>query len=792
MFQNYLKTTLRNLFQNRFYTSLNVLGLSVGIGTGLLILLWVQGQYSQYAYPDAERIFRVNAHLTSGDGVNSWPYTSGAIVPHGLREVPELESGVRVWNRGALIEFKFDGKLLFEKNAAYVDSNFFDFFKIELLQGDPKRPFTAVNSMVVTEDMARKFFGSENPIGKIIQRGPDPKDMFTVSGVMRDWPASAGFDYSYLMSFERVTVNFKDSSNPNAKFEDSWGSYSMFSFVKTSPNASVAAAEKKVDDMNVRHNPNPTNDARLSLQPIRQIALFDAAGNDTGAQTAQIFLFAALFILGIACINYINLGTAQATKRAREVGMRKIIGAGKWQLIGQFLFESALVTGAAFVIGLLMLRLALPFCNRFLEQKMMLDWQNPAIAGLLGGAFVSMFLLSGLYPAFVLARFQPMRVLKGKVSANLSGEQWLRRGLVVLQFGLGIILLVGTTLIGRQLDFLRQRDAGFSRDHVFSFGLRNNMAPHKEAMIAELEKTPGVETVAQSGDAMLGSANTTSGTWDGKPAGTNINFYYFNAGKNLKDALKFQLAAGEWFTGTAADTNKYVVNETAVRTMGLQDPIGKRFALGDVANGVIVGVVRDFNFNSAREKIRPVAFYSNPDECGLLSVRVRQEAVPNVLAKTGELWKQYEAVMPFDYQFMDDEFDQLYRADQRTGVLFRIFSAIALFIACIGLFGLAMFMAEQRRKEIGVRKVLGASVAGITGLLAKDFLKLVLVAIMVASPVAYYLMQKWLADFAYRIEIQWWMFAAAGAAAVLIAFLTVCFQSVRAALADPVKSLRSE
>ena len=789
MLQNYFKIALRHLSQNRFFTFLNLFGLAIGISTGLLILLWVQSEYAKNQYTDADKIFRVNAHLKSGEGVNSWPYTSAAIAPHGLREIPELEQAVRVSTRPAPIDFHYDDKVVFEKNAAYVDSVFFDLFDLELIAGDPARPFTAVNSIVMTETTARKFFGDQNPIGKIVQRGDNPKDQFVISGVMRDWPSYAGFDYTYLLNFERVTANY--SSPDGGKYEDTWGAYSMYTFFKLRAPGDVAVAQKKVDDMHRAHNPDPLDDAHLTLQPVTTLDRQDAAGNDTGGQTLRIFLFAALFIFGIACINYINLSTAQATRRAREVGMRKVIGAEKRHLLGQFMLESALLTAAAFGLGLFLVQLVIPFCNDFWEIKLALNLKDPAILRLLFGTFTGILLLSGIYPAAVLAGFQPIQVLKGKLQGASGRTVALRRGLVVTQFAMSVLLLVGTMIVGRQLDFIRQRDPGFSRDHVFSFSLRPAMGEHLEAIMSELGQIPGVESVAQTDGPMLGSSNTTSGDWDGKPAGTNINFYYFNGDKHLDEVLKLSMVAGEWFSGTAADSNKFIINETAVKAMGISDPIGKRFSFSD-GGGIISGVVRDFNFNSVREKIRPVAFYSAPQNAGYVNIRANAAQLPQILAATGAVWKKFEATYPFDYQFLEDDFGKLYSAEQRVGSLFKAFSAIALLIACLGLFGLATFMAAQRTKEIGIRKVLGASVAGITALLAKDFLKLVLIAIVIASPIAYYFMDKWLADFAYRIAIQWWMFASAGAAAVVIAFLTVGFQSVKAALTNPVKSLRSE
>lgn len=790
MLQNYLKIALRNLSRNRFFTLLNFLGLSIGISTGLLILLWVQGEYAKNQYPDAARMFRVNAHLKSGDGVNSWPYTSAAIGPHALREIPELEQAVRVSARKAPIDFHVDNKVVFEKNAAYVDSVFFQFFDLDFIAGDPARPFSAVNSIVLTETTARKFFGDQNPIGKIVQRGDDPKDQFVISGVMRDWPAHSEFDYTYLLNFERVTVAYNASSE-GQKYEDTWGAYSMHTFFKLHAPGDMAVAQQKVDDMNRAHNPNPINDAHLSLQPIEQLALQDAAGNDTGGQTLQIFLFAALFILCIACINYINLSTAQATRRAREVGMRKVIGAEKRHLLSQFMLESALLTGAAFGFALLLVQLALPFCNDFWGQKLTLKAGDPAIMRLLFGTFIGILLLSGAYPAAVLAGFKPMQVLKGKLQAASGRTVTLRQGLVVMQFALSILLLVGTMIVGRQLDFILKRDPGFNREHVFTFQLRPGMMAHKAALLADLEQIPGVEFVSQTEFDMLGSANTTSGDWDGKPEDVNVNFYYFNGDHHLDEVLKLSMVEGEWFSGTAADSNKVIVNETAIKTMGINNPLGKRFTLGG-GKGVIGGVVRDFNFNSVREKIRPVVFYSAAGDAGLINVRAKAAQLPAVLAGAGAVWKKFEATYPFDYQFLDEDFAELYRSEQRVGALFKVFSGIALLIACLGLFGLAAFMAAQRTKEIGVRKVLGASVAGITGLLARDFLKLVLVAVAIASPVAYYFMQRWLADFAYRVDIQWWMFAGAGAIAVGIAFLTVGGQAVKAALANPMQSLRSE
>jgi putative ABC transport system permease protein len=790
MLSNYFTIAFRTLSKNLLFTTLNIVGLSIGLATGLLMLLWVNDEISfDQHHPYVDQIYREVAHFKSGEEVQIWENCPAPHAAYALREIPEVERAVRVAGAGAPL-VKYEAFSNIEKKGAFVDTSYFQVFKTEILAGNSIQPFGDISTLVVYESFGKKYFGATTTpaamLGKILTINDKP---FTVTAVLRDEIKNSSLQFDFLRPYEYVKAQFKGNGDWKTKDED-WGNFNDAIYYRLRPDANAATVAQKLTDIQHTHNKDDLG-SFYALHPLRQVHLYGADGTDTGAQTVRIMGIAGFFILLIACINYINLATARATKRAREVGMRKAIGANRSQLIRQFLVESGLVFAIASVLSVVMTYILLPYCNDIADKKLRLDWSDPSILTLIGGTLAGTLFLSAIYPALVLSSFNPLMVMKGQLSAGKTSQSNIRKGLVVVQFACSSALLLAMFVIGRQMQFIQTRSLGYDRENVFMISLSEQTYKNREAMVRELENTAGVLDVTSTSADILSIENTTGDTeWDGKTADNNMIVAPIAVAPDFLTFFKMQLVAGHDFTGNKTDSTSFIINETAAKQIG-GDPIGKRFTLWQTT-GTVIGVAKDFHFASLRETIKPAIFFSRPEWHGSICVRTTSAEASKAVAAAGDLWKRFDANYPFDYAFMDASFDKMYRREQRTAQLFKGFGTIALLISCLGLFGLSAFMVEQRVKEIGVRKVLGASVVNISGLLVKDFLKLVLIAIVIASPIAYYFMNIWLTNFAYSINIQWWMFAAAGVVALAIAFLTVGGQAVKAALANPVKSLRSE
>jgi len=518
--------------------------------------------------------------------------------------------------------------------------------------------------------------------------------------------------------------------------------------------------------------------------------LYNADMSDKGIGTVRIFIAIAILILVIACINYVNLSTARSMLRSKEISMRKIVGAAKFHLFLQFIIETALLFLIAAVLAIGLAYALIPVFNNISGKQMVLNLADYHIWLVILCTISGTLIASSIYPALLLSSFEPLKALKGKISTGI-GDVMFRKILVVAQFSFSIILIVGTIVITRQLKYIHSKDLGYNKEHVFSFWMRD-AAPHYDAVKAELLKQPGISAVTRSNQNIIRFAGFTgSADWDGKDPKQNLILHEISVDKDFISFFKIKILEGTSFTGAPIDTAHFILNEAAVRETGIKDPIGKRFSMNHI-KGTIIGVVKDFHYDSMREKITPAAFYYHPQYFRTAYVRTNGRDASRAIAAAGKEFKQYNGLYPFGYAFLDEVFDNLYRSEQREATLFDYFSGITIFISCLGLLGLATYTAQVRTREIGVRKVLGASVSGITTMLSMDFLKLVLVAMVIATPLAWYAMSKWLQGFAYRIHIQWWVFAVAGLLAVLIAFATISYQTIKAATMNPVKSLRSE
>jgi len=526
------------------------------------------------------------------------------------------------------------------------------------------------------------------------------------------------------------------------------------------------------------------------LLPLSKMHLYNADLTDRGIETVRIFIIVAILILIIACINYVNLSTARSMLRSKEISMRKIVGAAKSQLFMQFIVETAVLFVFATILALGLIYQLMPIFNRISGKQLSFNITDYHIWMVIVLTILGTLIASSIYPAILLSSFEPLKALKGKISATI-GDVLFRKILVVTQFTFSIILIVGTIVITNQLSYIRSKALGYDKSHTLSFWMRD-MSPHYDAVKAELLKQPGVLDVTRSNQNIVQMRGISGNTdWDGKAPGQTFIVHLMTIDKDFLSFFKMHMAKGAGFTGAVNDSAHFVLNEAAVKEIGLKDPIGKRFHAWQIS-GTIIGVVKDFHYGSMKEKIGPAVFYYVPNYMKTIYIRTTGADASKAIAAAQILFKQYNGEFPFSYTFLDDKFNDLYKGEQQEGILFNYFAGIAILISCLGLLGLAAFTAQVRTREIGVRKVLGASVNGIVGLLAKDFIKLVLIAIVVATPIAWYAMNKWLQEFAYRVNLQWWVFVVAGVIAILIAFITISFQSIKAALTNPVKSLRSE
>ena len=785
MLKNYLKTAWRNLLNNKFYSAINIAGLTIGLAIGILILVWVQDELSFDSFhKQAKDIYRLELFGGTGASRQIWTVGVAPIGPLVKQQLPDVKDEVRITG-GYYSLYKYKDKAFGDENGVFADPSFFSVFDFHIIKGSAARPFADDNSVVITQKTAEKFFGDQDPIGKVIIA--DNQENFTVSGVINNFPKNSSMQYDIIlpMSFHIKTMLANNKLDMNTNF--SFFNYQTYLLLK--PGTSLKNLAVKIRQIHLNHKPDDT-DAEYLLLPLMKMHLYNADLTDKGMSTVRIFIVIALLILIIACINYVNLSTARSMLRSKEISMRKIIGAGKTQLFMQFIVETALLfsLATAFAIGLIYI--LMPIFNQVAGKQMTFDLSDYHIWLLLLSAIAGTLAASSIYPALLLSSFEPLKALKGKISAGV-GDALFRKILVITQFVFSVVLIVGTMVITGQLNYIRSKNLGYDKTHVFSFWMRD-IGTHYEAVKAELLKQPGILNVTRSNSNIVRIGGISGDNdWDGKAPNQTFIVHAIVIDKDFISFFKMKMVQGTSFTGAVNDTAHYILNEAAIREIGLKDPVGKRFRMGKI-NGTIIGVVKDFHFASMKEKIAPSVFLFDPEYLRTVYIKTTGKDAPKAIHAAETQFKQYNGQYPFSYAFLDDIFNDLYQGVQREGTLFTYFAVIAIFISCLGLLGLAAYTAQVRTREIGVRKVLGASVSGIVQLLAKDFIKLVLIAIIIAAPIAWYFMYKWLQDFAYKINISWSVFVLAGGMAILIAFMTISFQAIKAAVANPVKSLRSE
>ncbi len=793
MFRNYIRTAWRNLWKNKFLSTLNILGLSIGISCCLLMLLFIQDELSFDTYnKDAGRIYRVVKDFMNDDG-STLPdaTTPPAIGPAMQREIPEVESMVRVfpnWGRRYLV--KYGDRKFYEEGVYRVDSNFFDIFTIPFTRGNARSSFTKSKPVILTQSSQKKYFGDEDPIGKIIEL--DQMGNYEVTAVIKDVPANSHFKFDFLIPLR--TVN-----GGNTGLDNNWGFYNFYTYIKLKQNTQIAAVEPKIKAVFKKHQPDNKN--IFYTQPVTAIHLSSHLKweLEPNGDRTYIFIFGtvALFVIVIAGINYINLVTAKSSLRAKEIGVRKAVGAGKRSIIYQFLTESVLVALIATIVAFILAQAALPVFNNITQKQLAIFQASTSyiLTGFVAFALLS-GVLAGMYPAFYLSAFNPVFVLKG-IRIQSKNSFTLRSVLVVVQFVISIVLITGTLIITSQLDYMRNKKLGFNKDQVVILNNTNDLPGHGEALLNGLQESSAIQK-ASGCDGMIGGLNwTTEMRAKGSRNGQLVNL--LDVGYDFIDALGIEMKEGREFSAAyPADTlNAVILNEKAIKDLGIPSPvIGQQIVLSQTKDttiyGTVIGVTKDFNFTSLRDEIKPFAFFLSPKYFSQVVVKINSRNIKANIDEIKKIWDKQVADRPFDYYFLDEGIDKLYKSEDNLRSLLSYFTGLAIIIACFGLFGLAAFAAEQRVKEIGIRKVLGASVPGIVTLLSKDFLKLVFIAAVIAFPVAGWMMSKWLRDYQYRTQMHWWIFGLAGIMAFVIALLTISFQAIKAASANPVKSLRTE
>ncbi|WP_374949099.1 ABC transporter permease [Mucilaginibacter sp.] len=807
MFKNYIKTAFRSLKKNKGFTIINVFGLALGLCVCMLIVFYVVDELSYDRYNvNASRIYRVNDDIKFGGNEKSYSQSPAPLAQTFLNDLPEVESAVRFRQRGQFQVKKGNLKIQ-EYRAIYADPGVLTMFTLPMIQGDPKTALNAPNSVVINQTTALKYFNTTSAVGKTLTINDSL--YYKVTGVIKDMPKQSHFKIDLFMSM---------SSLPEGK-DDSWLSNNFNTYILVKPGSNVKALEAKLPALVKKYVGSQLEAAikmsyddllkggdyfKLNLTPLTDIHLKSNRDGELEAnsniQYVYIFLAIAVFILLIACVNFMNLSTARSANRAREVGVRKVLGSPRKYLIAQFLSESIIVTFAATLIAVAGAYILLPTFNNLAGKDLAFTANTFAwLAPVLLAAVIVIGCLAGSYPAFFLSAFQPIDVLKGKLASGFKGGA-LRSFLVVFQFSISIFLIIGTMVIYHQLKFIQSKDLGYNRDHVLVIQNTNYLGNQAKAFKQELKRMAGVKNVTLTPFTPTSNYHNSTTFFQDQTrnAKTALSTQFWEADEDYLATMGMKLIAGRNFSKEMkTDSSALIINEAAAKRLGLKDPINKElyFPIDSKAEQLkamhIIGIIKDFNFNSLRENITPLVLVMNENR-GALSVRINSADIPGVLARIKSKWQNFATNEEFTYSFMDEDFDAVYRSEQRIGRIFIVFTSIAIIIACLGLFGLAAYATEQRTKEIGIRKILGANVGIIVTLLSKDFIKLVLISILIASPLAWLSMQQWLHGFAYRDGIKWWIVAAAGGGAMMIAFITISLQSVKAAIANPVKSLRSE
>jgi len=793
MLKNYFKTAWRNLIKNKAFSFINITGLAIGMAAAILIFLWIQNEMrhdTQYAKSD--RLYLMyNRDKFSGQ---SWAWSSTPMImgPTLKNNYPEVEDAVRVNSGSANYLFTVGEKKLIE-HGFIVDSGFLNMFDFPMLYGNPTKALGGIYNIVVTESLAKTLFGNENAMGKTIKI--DSTDIFTVSGVMKDLPNTTSFQFDYLLPFAYLHKLKQE--------DDTWDDNQLSTYILLKQNASHDAFDAKVKNITIEHTKNSAlpSTTQVFSYPVSKTYLYGK--NENGhlvagrIDTVRLFGVIAAFILLIACINFMNLSTARSEKRAKEVGIRKAVGAQKFSLIAQFIGESILLALFAGFIAIILVQLLLPFYNSLVDKQLYLDWRNIYFWLELFAFIIFTGFVAGSYPAFFLSSFKPVKVLKGTFRAAHAVIN-PRKVLVVLQFTFAIILIISTIIIVHQIMYAQERETGYNKNNIIYTFIQGDVPKNYDVIKQSLLDNGAAIGVTKSMSPVTQTWSDSWGfSWEGSTEDDKkLDFVRFSTDGDFMKVMGTSLVEGRDIDlkNYPGDSSAIMINETAVKKMRLKEPAIGQFIINGDVKMQIVGVVKDFILGSPYEPVAPLMI-NGPGTGWFNVIHIKLNHAKPVSADVKlaeQVFRQFNPQYPFNYKFVDEEYAKKFEDTQRTATLAALFAGLTIIISCLGLFGLAAYMAENRIKEIGVRKVLGASVMNISTLLSKDFLKLVIISFIIASPIAWYAMQQWLLGYTYRVGIDWWVFAGAGIIAVLISLLTVSFQAIKAAITNPVKSLRTE
>jgi putative ABC transport system permease protein len=800
MFKNYFKVAVRNITRYKFYSAINILGMTIGLTTCLVIILYIADELSYDTFHrNADRIYQVGLHGKIGGQDIMVANTCPPMGPALVAEIPEVESSTRIAPYFGQPSIKYEQKVFAEEKVFYVDSNFFEFFDYRLLEGDAQSVLKQPNTLVLTEEVATKYFGNESAIGKLVVFD-NQNETYKVTGVAENPPTNSHFYFNVLVSAE---------TGDRLKRKE-WLNNNMFTYFLLRENAQLGGVHKKFDELIEKYiGPEIEKFTGTSLKQMREqggeygyyttkltdIHLRSVSMGDLEAKGNIVYVYffggVGLFILIIACINFMNLSTARAAGRAKEVGLRKTLGSLREQMIGQFLAESMIYSLIAVGISLVACYFLLPSFNLLSGKELgMTIFVQPWFIAAIIALIIFVGLVAGSYPAFYLTSFNVVEVLKGKARAGMKSKG-IRSFLVVLQFSISIFLIIFTVVVYQQIRFMQEKNLGIDKENILILKNTNRLDENKEAFRNTLSQQTGIAKMSYTNNSFPGVNNTTVFKEAGSEQDHIMGVYY--ADYDHQDVMKFELKEGRFFSKDfPSDSLAIVLNEAAVKEFNFQDPIGEELIYNDggMKRLKIIGVIKNFNFESFKDQVRPLSILLTQNSNSLL---IRYEGSASAVVENAErLWKEYAANEPFEYSFLDESFDELFRSEQRMGKIFSIFAGLAIFVACLGLFALAAFTSEQRTKEIGIRKVMGASVSSLAVLLSREFTKLVLIAFIPAAAAGWYVSDQWLQSFAYRTPISPWIIIISGIIAILVAWLTVSFQSIKAATSNPVNALRYE
>ncbi|MBB6109572.1 MacB-like core domain-containing protein [Mucilaginibacter lappiensis] len=787
MLKTYFKLAYRNIIRDKAYSLINITGLAVGLASSILILLWVQNEFSYDKFhKNANQIYRISCNL-----VDSKTVGTPAGMPAGLKaEMPVVKNTVRIQPSNTTL-LETGNKKFQEERVFYADPSFMDVFSYPLVKGDRNTALKQVDGALISQEMATKYFGKEDPIGKVIRK--DNKENVIVTGVLANIPPNSDLQFDFILPMTSLARTNNDLKN------SVWNNFNFYDYVQLDKNFDPSASnllrlEKQIDQIFRKHD---SMKATFQLQPLTKIHLAPEQQGDLpghgNAQYVNIFFIVAILILVVACINFMNLATARSARRAKEIGLRKVAGAIRGQLIIQFLSESVFISFLSLLFALGIVILFLPIFNELANRKLAIDISDAKLwISLLGIALLT-GLISGSYPALFLSGFNPVKVLKGNVK-SMGGNLLFRNTLVVIQFMVSIVLLVGTVVIYNQLKFIRDRNPGFDKANLLYVPMTGDIWKKQQAFKNELKQNPLTSDFAVITDLPTNLGGwTVSVDWDGKDPRSQLSFPVMGVDEDFTHTFRMKLAAGRSFSRAfKADSNNYMVNEKMLSVMGLNasTAIGKSLTLWG-NKGTIIGVVKDFNFKPVQQAIEPLVMPFNKIG-GYVMIRTLPGKTNATVQALSSISQELNPAYPFKFDFLDQDLSNLYKGEQQMGNIFNLFAALGIFISCLGLYGLSAFMAEQRTKEIGVRKVLGASVFNLVYLLSASITRLIFIAIFIAIPLSWYAVNSWLAGFAYHIHVGWLVFFIASLAALSIAWLTVSYESIKAAIVNPIKSLRTE